>query len=106
MSVELLEGDLIVRRLLERANATRPSRKDDVAKLEALADDIAAGRIPEIRPTDVEPLHRDTALVALNEAMLERTALHDFAQEIAVECARVGTVIENRLLPPKPANAA
>ncbi len=72
----------------------------------AIIDDLAAGRLVEVTPADFEPLHRDTALVVLNEAVLERPALHDFAQEIAIECARVGTVIENRLLPPKPANAA
>ena len=44
VTVELLEGKRIVARLLERANATRPKPKDDIAKLQALADDIAEGR--------------------------------------------------------------
>jgi LysR family carnitine catabolism transcriptional activator len=72
----------------------------------AIIDDLATGRLVEVTPADFEPLHRDTALVALSEAVLERTALRDFAHEIAAECARVGTILENRLLPPAPANAA
>src|SRR5688572_3128099 len=63
----------------------------------AIIEDLAAGRLVELTPADFEPLHRDTALVALSEAVLERAPLRDFAQEIAVECARVGTVLENRL---------
>jgi starch synthase (maltosyl-transferring) len=43
VSVELLEGTSIVGRLIERANATRPRRKPDVAKLESLAAELAAG---------------------------------------------------------------
>jgi starch synthase (maltosyl-transferring) len=43
VTVELLEGKRIVERLLERANATRPKPKDDIAKLAALADHIADG---------------------------------------------------------------
>ena len=35
VTVELLEGKRIVARLLERANATRPKPKDDIAKLAA-----------------------------------------------------------------------
>ncbi|HZB41908.1 MAG TPA: alpha-1,4-glucan--maltose-1-phosphate maltosyltransferase [Ilumatobacter sp.] len=44
VSVELLEGKRIVERLLQRANATRPKPKDDIAKLAGLADEIAEGR--------------------------------------------------------------
>lgn len=72
----------------------------------AVIDDVAAGRLVEIVPIDFEPLHRDTALVALNADVLERAPLRDFACEIATECSRVGTIIENRLLPAAPANAA
>jgi LysR family carnitine catabolism transcriptional activator len=71
----------------------------------AVLDDIAAGRLVEIEPVDFEPLHRDTALVALDDTVLERPPIRDFAHEIALECARVGTIIENRLTP-VPANAA
>ena len=71
----------------------------------AIIDDLAAGRLAEIQPLDFEPLHRDAALVALSTASLDRPALRDFANEIVTECARVGTVIENRLAP-KAANAA
>ena len=71
----------------------------------AIIDDLAAGRLAEIQPVDFEPLHRDTALVALSAASLERAMVRDFANEIAIECARVGTVIENRL-GPVAANAA
>lgn len=65
----------------------------------AIIDDLAAGRLAEIQPVDFEPLHRDTALVARSAGTLERPAVRDFANEIAVECARVGTVLENRLAP-------
>ena len=63
----------------------------------AIIDDLAAGRLAEIQPVDFEPLHRDTALVALSAASLERPAVRDFAGEIAIECARVGTILENHL---------
>jgi len=71
----------------------------------AIIDDLAAGRLAEIQPVDFEPLHRDAALVALSTASLERPAVRDFANEIVIECGRIGTVIENRLAP-KAANAA
>ncbi|HEY9013422.1 MAG TPA: LysR family transcriptional regulator [Devosia sp.] len=71
----------------------------------AIIDDLAAGRLAEIQPVDFEPLHRDTALVALSPATLERPMMREFANEIAAECARVGTVIENHLSPAA-ANAA
>jgi LysR family carnitine catabolism transcriptional activator len=71
----------------------------------AVIDDVAAGRLVEIEPVDFEPLHRDTALIALDDTVLERPPIRDFAHEIALECARVGTIIENRLTP-IPANAA
>lgn len=44
VTVELLDGKRVVERLLERANATRPKPKDDIAKLERLADALAEGR--------------------------------------------------------------
>jgi LysR family carnitine catabolism transcriptional activator len=71
----------------------------------AIIEDLAAGRLVEIAPVDFEPLHRDTALVVLSSAALDRATVRDFANEIAVECARVGTIIENRL-EPVAANAA
>lgn len=71
----------------------------------AVIDDLEAGRLVAIAPTDFEPLHRDIALVALSPDVLDRPAMRDFATEIAAECARVGTIVENRLVP-KAANAA
>lgn len=71
----------------------------------AIIDDLATGRLVEINPADFEPLHRDAALVALDESILDRPPLRDFAHEIARECARVGTILESRLAP-LPANAA
>lgn len=71
----------------------------------AIVDDLDAGRLVEIEPADFEPLHRDTALVALDDSVLERPPLRDFAHEIAREAARIGTIIDNRLTP-QPANAA
>jgi LysR family carnitine catabolism transcriptional activator len=71
----------------------------------AIIDDLAAGRLAEIQPFDFEPLHRDTALVALSAATLDRKTVRDFGNEIAIECARVGTIIENRIAP-MAANAA
>lgn len=66
----------------------------------AILEDIEAGRLVEIAPADFEPLHRDTALVALDENVLDRPPVRAFATEIAAECARVGAVLENRLTPP------
>lgn len=63
----------------------------------AVAQDIAAGRLVEIQPVDIEPLHRDTAIVVRSLAALERPMLVDFIREIAVECARVGTILDSRL---------
>ena len=63
----------------------------------AVADDIEAGRLVEIFPADIEPLHRDTAMVVRSRAALERPMLVDFIREIAMECARVGTILDSRL---------
>jgi DNA-binding transcriptional LysR family regulator len=63
----------------------------------AVAHDIEAGRLVEIHPVDVEPLHRDTAMVVRSLTALERPMLVDFIREIAVECARVGTILDSRL---------
>jgi DNA-binding transcriptional LysR family regulator len=63
----------------------------------AIIDDLEAGRLVEIRPTDFEPMHRDTALVTLSADALSRPALRDFVAEIAAECVRVGVVLENRV---------
>lgn len=63
----------------------------------AVRDDLEAGRLVELTPCDLEPSYRDTALVAISEEVLNRQAVRDFAREVAIECARAGTVIENRL---------
>lgn len=63
----------------------------------AIIDDLDEGRLVEIQPVDFEPLHRDTALVTLTPSALDRPIVRDFANEIALECARVGTIIENRI---------
>ena len=72
----------------------------------AVADDIAAGRLTEITPSDVDPVHRDIAMVVRNASVLDREMLRDFAVEIAAECTRNGTILESTLLPPEAANAA
>lgn len=63
----------------------------------AIADDVKAGRLVEIAPTNFEPLNRDTAVVVRSLAALEREMLSDFIAEIARECESVGVIIENRL---------
>ncbi len=63
----------------------------------AVRDDIVEGRLAEITPSDVDPVHRDIAMVVRNAGVLEREMLADFAAEIAAECAGVGTVLESRL---------
>jgi LysR family transcriptional regulator, carnitine catabolism transcriptional activator len=65
----------------------------------AILEDLNAGRVVEIQPVDFEPLHRDTALVTLTPSALDRPVVRDFANEIAIECARVGTVLENNIAP-------
>ena len=63
----------------------------------AIAEDLAAGRLVEIAPTNFEPLHRDTAMVVRSVSALDRDMLADFVIEIAEECAIVGNIIDNRL---------
>lgn len=63
----------------------------------AVADDLAAGRLVEIAPVGFEPLHRDTAMVVRSTAALERDMLAAFVDEIALECAKIGTILDNRL---------
>jgi len=63
----------------------------------AVADDVKAGRLVEIAPVNFEPLHRDTAMVVRSTAALEREMLADFVAEIALECASVGVILDNRL---------
>jgi len=65
----------------------------------AVAADIAEGRLAEIRPVDVDPIHRDIAIVVRNKGVLEREMLRDFAAEIAAECQAAGTILESTLLP-------
>ncbi|UJW84599.1 LysR family transcriptional regulator [Devosia sp. SL43] len=64
----------------------------------AIADDVAAGRLVEIAPVNFEPLHRDTAMVVRSTSALDRDMLADFIAEIAQECAKVGMIIDNRLV--------
>lgn len=73
--------------------------------MSSVAADIAAGRLVEIEPADIEPMHRDTAMVVRSPDMLDREMLRDFAIEIARECSAIGTILENRLAP-SAANAA
>jgi DNA-binding transcriptional LysR family regulator len=63
----------------------------------AVDEDVRAGRLVEISPLEFEPLHRDTAMVVRNPAVLDRPMLADFVREIAQECARVGEIIDDRL---------
>lgn len=63
----------------------------------AIARELEDGRLVEIRPLDFTPLYRDVALVALNKNVLEREMIRDFAHEIARQCTRLGTIVENRL---------
>ncbi|MCD7058749.1 LysR family transcriptional regulator [Pelagibacterium xiamenense] len=72
----------------------------------AIAEQLASGELVEIKPRDFEPLHRDIAAVALSKAALERDMVRDFAGEIAIECAKLGTILENRLDQPNAARAA
>nr|WP_295885750.1 LysR family transcriptional regulator [uncultured Devosia sp.] len=63
----------------------------------AVADDVKAGRLVEIAPTNFEPLHRDTAMVVRSMTALDRDMLADFVREIARECESVGIILDNRL---------
>ena len=67
--------------------------------MSSVAGDIAAGRLAEIVPCDVDPVHRDIAMVVRNASVLDRPMLRDFAIEIAAECGRVGTILESSLVP-------
>jgi hypothetical protein len=66
--------------------------------MSAVANDIAEGRLAEIRPVDIEPVHRDIAMVVRSKSVLDRDMLRDFAIEIAAECDRNGTILEDILL--------
>jgi len=65
----------------------------------AIADDLATGRLVEVKHPDIAPLHRDIAVVTRTRAELDRPALRDFAAEIVDECARIGVVLEQSLKP-------
>ena len=67
--------------------------------MSAVASDIAEGRLAEIRPVDVDPIHRDIAMVVRHKGVLEREMLRDFAREIAAECQAAGTILDSTLLP-------
>ncbi|WP_127144475.1 LysR family transcriptional regulator [Pelagibacterium montanilacus] len=59
--------------------------------------ELERGELIEIRPRDFEPLYRNIAIVALEEEAFSRPMLAEFIREIAVECAKVGTILDNRL---------
>ncbi|MDR3470327.1 MAG: LysR family transcriptional regulator [Devosia sp.] len=63
----------------------------------AVAEDLEAGRLVEVRPPDFPDLHRDIAIVVRSRAELERPMLRDFAAEITSELGRIGVVIEDSL---------
>jgi DNA-binding transcriptional LysR family regulator len=65
----------------------------------AIGDDLAAGRLVQIEPPDFKKLHRDTAMVVRSRSVLERDMLRDFAFEIAVECKKLGCVLEDTFTP-------
>ncbi len=67
--------------------------------MSAVAADIAEGRLAEISPIDVDPIHRDIAMVVRHKGVLEREMLRDFAREIAAECQAAGTILDSTLLP-------
>ena len=59
--------------------------------------ELERGELVEIRPRDLEPLYRNIAIAALEEEALSRPMLAEFIREIAIECAKVGTILESRL---------
>ncbi|MEJ8476258.1 LysR family transcriptional regulator [Roseibium algae] len=63
----------------------------------AIADSLADGRLVEIRPTDLEPLHRDIALVVRKRKALEEGHLLEFANEIATEGRLLGRILKDNL---------
>jgi LysR family transcriptional regulator, carnitine catabolism transcriptional activator len=67
--------------------------------MSSVRQDLAEGRLAEITPSDVDPVHRDIAIVVRDKNVLDRPMLRDFAVEIASECSAVGTVLESRLHP-------
>ncbi|WP_417310239.1 LysR family transcriptional regulator [Devosia sp.] len=99
------EGEL---RLVRRANATVELPEGPARNLvlqgagfglfvrSAIAEDLRTGQLVAIEPHDFPPLHRDIALVVLNPADLERESVVQFAREIAVECRKIGKVLEDR----------
>lgn len=66
----------------------------------AIAAELADGRLVEVIPADLDPVHRDIALVTLTEDMLERPTVADFAREVARQCVSVGTILDNRFALP------
>lgn len=63
----------------------------------AVAEELQAGRLVEVRPRNAAPLHRDIALIATSESELERPNVRDFLNEVGAEFGRIGTVLESRL---------
>ncbi|WP_417688128.1 LysR family transcriptional regulator [Roseibium sp.] len=63
----------------------------------SVADALADGRLVEIRPSDLEPLFRDVALVVQNHQALAQPALLSFAREIAEDARPLGRVLRDEL---------
>lgn len=63
----------------------------------AIAENLADGSLVEVKPRDFQPLHRDVALVTTSPDALTRESLAAFAREIATDCLKLGTVLEDRL---------
>lgn len=63
----------------------------------AIADELASGALVEVQPTGFQPLHRDVALVALSETVLEREIVCDFYGEIVADMEKLGRVLEQRV---------
>ncbi|WP_289035383.1 LysR family transcriptional regulator [uncultured Roseibium sp.] len=63
----------------------------------AVSSSLDTGHLVEIKPRDLEPLHRDIALVVRNMATLEETHMKEFASEVARECRTLGKILTDNL---------
>lgn len=68
----------------------------------SVQQDLADGTLVEITPRDLEPLHRDIALVVQNRSALDQPALQNFAHEIAADGRRIGRILKDNLDPLEP----
>jgi LysR family transcriptional regulator, carnitine catabolism transcriptional activator len=64
----------------------------------AIAESLTEGRLVEIHPTDLEPLHRDIALVVRSRDVLAEGHLLEFAKEIAADGRLLGRVLKDDLI--------